>query len=70
MDITTQTLIDQVRDDLRTRRAKRAARLQLERELATYTHPAEIDDLFAVLDRYDDRDAAQIRDILSRRRVA
>jgi hypothetical protein len=55
-----------LRDDLRTRRAARAARRKLDRELATYNTPAERDDLAAMLDRYDDETAAPVREALNR----
>ncbi|WP_088317797.1 hypothetical protein [Kineosporia sp. R_H_3] len=55
-----------LRDDLRTRRAARAERRKLDRELATYRTPAERDDLAAMLDRYDDVDAAPVREALNR----
>ncbi|MFZ0160238.1 MAG: hypothetical protein WAL50_14525 [Kineosporiaceae bacterium] len=63
-------LLATVRDDLRARRARRAAHKQLLAELSTYTRQSEIDDLAAMLDRYDDAQVAEIRDILSRQAAA
>jgi hypothetical protein len=66
---TLSALWATARDQLRARREARAARLRLERDLAAYTSAADVDDLFAVLDRYDDADTAEMRQILSRRRI-
>ncbi len=61
-------LVTTVRDELRQRRALRAAARRLEQDLATYTSPREIDDLLAALDRGDDADVSPIRMVLSRNR--
>jgi hypothetical protein len=37
-----------------------AMEVQLERDLASYTSKADLDDLYAALDRYDDAEAAQV----------
>jgi len=58
------------RNELRTRRAARAARKTLERELASYTTPAEQTELDAILERYAAEEVAEIRQIINRRRVA
>ena len=58
------------RDDLHTRRASRASRATLERELASYTTTAEQHELNAILDRADPDSAAEIRHIIDRGRVA
>jgi hypothetical protein len=55
------------RDDLSARRASRASRKELERELASYSTPAEQDELDAILDRADPEAAATIRGLLHRR---
>ena len=57
-----------VRTQLRQGRGERAGRAQLERELASYNSPADLDDLHAILDRYSDRETAQIRRILAGQR--
>ena len=57
------------RDDFRTRRAAREARKTLERELASYTTPAEQSELDAMLARADVADDAEIRRIIYRSRV-
>lgn len=59
-----------VLEQARTRRAERAERRRLERELATYTTAAELDDLAAILDRHSDAEAAPVREILARHRAA
>ena len=58
------------RDDLSTRRASRATRWTLERELASYSTLAEQNELNAILDRADPAAAAQIRPMIHRSRVA
>ncbi|MBI4944638.1 MAG: hypothetical protein HY830_28195 [Actinobacteria bacterium] len=63
---TAPSFLTVLRDDLRARRAARAARRKLDRELATYRTPAERDDLAAMLDRYDDEAAAPVREALNR----
>jgi hypothetical protein len=60
---------DAVREDLAQRRAARLARKQLERELASYTTQADLNDLYALLDHYDDADAAAVRAVLSNRHL-
>jgi hypothetical protein len=69
-DTNRPALWTTVRDELRTQRAKRAARKTLQRELAAYTTPSDLDDLHAVLSRYDEAEVADIRRILDRQRVA
>lgn len=61
-------LLAEARDDLRRRRAARAARRTLERELATYITPAEVDDLLAAMRGHDDPENDQIRTMLTRKR--
>ncbi|MFN8079660.1 MAG: hypothetical protein U0Q19_08835 [Kineosporiaceae bacterium] len=52
-------------DELRERRAARAADRQLRRELAAYDTPAAIADLMAVVDRADGPQADEIRGVLA-----
>ncbi len=55
---------------IRTRlRDARAARATLERELASYTSPEDLNDLHAILDRYSDQETAEIRRILARQSI-
>jgi hypothetical protein len=58
------------RDDLRTRRACRTSRRRLERELASYTTPAEQLELDAILDRADPKAADEIRRLIHRSRIS
>ena len=53
-----------VKDELRERREARAARRQLEADLATYRTPADIEDLLASVDADDSPEAEVIRGIL------
>jgi hypothetical protein len=53
---------------LRAIHAALTARQSLERDLASYTSQSDLDDLYAALDRYSDRETAQIRNILATRR--
>ena len=55
------------RDDLSSRRASRASRKRLERELASYSTPAEQIELNAILDRANPEAAATIRPMIHRR---
>lgn len=55
-----------VNDDLRERRQARAARRTLERELATYTTPAEVEDLLMAMRGSDDAQTEAIRGLLIR----
>jgi len=56
-----------LRDRVRATRAALTARQSLERDLANYTSQSDLDDLYAMLDRYDDRETEQIRRILAAR---
>ena len=58
-----------VRTQLRESRDAHAARATLERELASYNSQADLNDLHAILDRYSDRETAQIRRILAAHRT-
>ncbi len=53
-----------ISDELRVRRRDRAAHAALRRELATYSTPAEVDDLLGALSDHDDSAAEEIRSIL------
>ena len=54
-----------VRTQLRDSRDAHAARTALQRELASYNSPSDLDDLHAILDRYSDQDTRDIRRILA-----
>ncbi len=58
-----------IRDELREAREARAARKALERDLASYTTPADLNDLDAILVRHSDQETADIRRILAGRRA-
>jgi hypothetical protein len=58
-----------LRGRLRATRAALTARHSLERDLASYHSQSDLDDLYAMLDRYGDRETAQIRRILAARRT-
>lgn len=62
-------LVTTVRDELRDRRQARAARRTLERELASYTTAAEINDLLGLLSRQDNADADELREVLLRQQL-
>jgi hypothetical protein len=57
-----------IRTQLRDSRDERAGRARLERELASYNSPADLDDLHAILDRYPDWETRDIRRILAYQR--
>ena len=54
-----------VRTQLRESRDTHAVRAALERELASYSSAADLDDLHAILDRYSDTETRDIRRILA-----
>jgi hypothetical protein len=54
-----------VRTQLRGSRDARTAQAELERELASYNTPEDLNDLHAILDRYSDSETAGIRRILA-----
>ena len=57
-----------LRDELRARQQARAAYRNLERDLASYRTPSEVNDLLAAIDRQgdDSPQAEQVRAILAR----
>ena len=57
-----------VRTQLRGSRDAHAAQATLERELASYNTPDDLNDLHAILGRYSDEETADIRRILASRR--
>ena len=57
--------ITAIRSRIRESRDAHAARSALERELASYSSPSDLDDLHAILDRYNDRETMEIRRILA-----
>lgn len=58
-----------IRDELREAREARASRKALERDLASYTTQADLNDLDAILVRHSDEETADIRRILAGRRT-
>jgi hypothetical protein len=61
--------ITAIRNRIRESRDAHAAKAALERELASYSSPSDLDDLHAILDRYSDQETAQIRRILAAPRL-
>jgi hypothetical protein len=61
--------ITTIRDRIRETRDAHAARSALQRELSSYNSPSDLDDLHAILDRYNDRETVRIRRILAAQRV-
>ncbi len=57
-----------VRTQLRDTRDAHATQAELERELACYNTPEDLNDLHAILDRYSDAETAGIRRILASQR--
>ena len=57
-----------VRTQLRGSRDAHAAQAELERELASYNSPEDLNDLHAILERYSDSETAGIRRILAAQR--
>jgi hypothetical protein len=61
--------ITAIRSRIRESRDAHAARTALERELSSYNTASDLDDLHAILDRYNDRETVQIRRILAAQRI-
>ena len=61
--------ITAIRSRIRESRDVHAARAALEREISSYNSPSDLDDLHAILDRYNDRETVQIRRILATQRI-
>ena len=57
-----------VRTQLRDSRDAHAAQAELERELASYNTEEDLNDLHAILDRYNDTETRGIRRILAAQR--
>ena len=57
-----------IRSQVRDLHQARARQQSLERYLATYTTDSDLNDLGAILDRYDDSDTRDIRRILTAQR--
>ena len=57
-----------VRTQVRESRDAHATRVALQRDLASYTSQADLDDLHAILDRYTDTETRDIRRILAAQR--
>ena len=64
--ISFSPILAAAREDLRSRRASRAARMTLVRELASYSTPADQTELDAILDRADSDAADEIRPLIHR----
>ena len=62
-------LVATVRDELRERRQERAARRGLERELASYTSPSEVNDLLTLMGNADTAEADAMREVLLRQQL-
>lgn len=62
-------ILTTMRDDLRERRASRAAKRKLQAELAHYSTRAEVDDLMALLRHQEGAQAQEVRDILTSNRA-
>lgn len=67
---TTSRGLHHLVDALRARRETRAADRRLAKQLASYTTRRELDELFALMERYDDAETADIRRVLGRRSTA
>ena len=65
MSFVSAGRVSALRDELAARRRARAARLDLRRELASYTTPREVDDLLALIGDRDGREADTMRRVLT-----
>lgn len=64
MSQTTTSPVQALRTTLRARRSERAAIRRLRRDLACYTHPADIHDLLAMTERHEGPQAERMRSVL------
>jgi hypothetical protein len=62
----SRQILSVVRDDLRERRQASSTRRAIERDLASYVHRAEIDDILTLIADEPGHDAALVRGILNR----
>lgn len=60
------SVLNSLRANLRIARQDRLAHRRLVAELASYRTPAEQADLDAMLDRYSERETAEVREIVGR----
>ena len=67
MDLEARQLM--LRATLMLWKANRRRRRQLKAELATYTSPSDLNDLYAMLDNYPDGQTHEIREILSQQQT-
>jgi hypothetical protein len=67
MDVRSRLLV--FRAERVVRRANRRRRRQLQAELATYSTPADVNDLCCLLDSYPDAQTQEIRDILAEQQM-
>lgn len=63
------SLLTTVREHVRETRQAHAGRVALERELASYHSASDLNDLHAILDRYNDHETEPIRRILASQRA-
>lgn len=62
----SSSVLSSLRANLRIARQDRLAHRRLVAELASYRTPAEQADLDAMLDRYSERETAEVREIVGR----
>lgn len=67
---TTTSIVASLRETLASRKAERTQRLQLERELAAFSSPADQLELQAVLYRHSPEEGREVRAILTRNALA
>jgi hypothetical protein len=69
MPESAHSLWREIREGFRSYRQARVDRKALERDLASYTSPRDIDDLEAMLAYYNEDETAAVRSILAARRA-
>lgn len=67
---TLNSMMTELKENRRARQVARAARLALIHDLAGYHSPAERLELSALLERHDDAETAEIRELVDLTRVA
>jgi hypothetical protein len=68
---TRTTRLEALRRRMQARREARLRRVSLERDLALYRSPGDLQEMHAMLSRYDDdRETLAMRDMVSRNHAA
>lgn len=65
MEMMKMKFVETIKDTLAERRAARAARLQLEREIGAYSSASDLLELEAIIARYPEEQTVEVREVLT-----